>query len=170
MLSISWGQRKQKYNFVVVGSGYGGSITAARISAIQPAHTTCLLERGKEWAVGDFPDDIPSILLNTRSDLNKLGLYEFLTYKDISIIKGSGLGGTSLINANVALIPDADLFERGGWPKDIRYPELLRLLRTSAFDAGRTAGSQCQQPAQGPGLGQARRPAWNGCPTPKCGS
>jgi len=126
MLSISWGQRKQKYNFVVVGSGYGGSITAARISAIQPAHTTCLLERGKEWAVGDFPDDIPSILLNTRSDLNKLGLYEFLTYKDISIIKGSGLGGTSLINANVALIPDADLFERGGWPKDIRYPELLR--------------------------------------------
>ena len=124
MLSIPWGQRKQSYNFAVVGSGYGGSITAARISAVQSPHSVCILERGKEWSVGDFPDDIPSILLNTRSDLNKLGLYEFLNYKDISIIKGSGLGGTSLINANVAIIPDSALFERVGWPKGIRYPEM----------------------------------------------
>ena len=124
MLSMSWGQRRQSYTFVVVGSGYGGSITAARISAVQQPHTVCILERGKEWSVGDFPDDVPGILLNTRSDLNKLGLYEFLDYKDISIIKGSGLGGTSLINANVAVIPDPEVFERVGWPNGIRYPEL----------------------------------------------
>jgi len=125
MLSISWGQRKPNYSFVVVGSGYGGAITAARISAaLHQPHSVCILERGKEWPVGDFPDDVPSILLNTRSDLNRLGLYEFLNYKDISVIKGSGLGGTSLINANVAIIPDSDLFERQGWPKGVKYPEM----------------------------------------------
>src|SRR5215467_8902539 len=125
MLSISWGQRKPSYAFVVVGSGYGGAITAARISAaLNQPHSVCILERGKEWPVGDFPDDVPGILLNTRSALNRLGLYEFLTYKDMSIIKGSGLGGTSLINANVAIIPDIDLFERQGWPKGIKYPEM----------------------------------------------
>jgi cholesterol oxidase len=125
MLSIPWGQRKQNYTFVVVGSGYGGAITAARISAaVQQPHSVCILERGKEWPVGNFPDDVPGLLLNARSDLNQLGLYEFLMYDDISIIKASGLGGTSLINANVAIIPDSELFERLGWPKGIKYPEM----------------------------------------------
>jgi cholesterol oxidase len=124
MLSIPWSDRRQSYTFIIVGSGYGGAITAARISAAQQPHSVCILERGKEWPVGDFPDDVPGVLANTRSALNPLGLYEFLTYKDISIIKGSGLGGTSLINANVAIIPDADLFDKAGWPKGVTYPVL----------------------------------------------
>ena len=36
--------------------------------------------------------------------VNPLGLFELLNYRDISVIKGSGLGGTSLINANVAIV------------------------------------------------------------------
>lgn len=125
MLSISWEQRKSSYKFAIIGSGYGGSIMAARISAaLQQQHSVCILERGKEWSIGDFPDDVPGILSNTRSDLNTLGLYEFLVYDDISVIKGSGLGGTSLINANVAIVPDREVFERTGWPKGIRYEEM----------------------------------------------
>lgn len=126
MLSIPWDQHRNSYEFVIVGSGYGGAITAARISAaIQHPHSVCILERGKEWVVGEFPDDVPGILTNARTDLNPLGLYEFLNYQDISIIKGCGLGGTSLINANVAIIPDADLFDLEVWPKNIKYPELM---------------------------------------------
>ncbi len=125
MLSIPWEQRKSSYQFVMIGSGYGGSIMAARISAALPQqHSVCILERGKEWNIGDFPNDVPGILSNTRSDLNKLGLYEFLVYDDISIIKGSGLGGTSLINANVAIVPDREVFERTGWPRGIQYDEM----------------------------------------------
>lgn len=125
MLSVPWQQRKQGYKFVIVGSGYGGSIMAARMSAaLQQPHSVCLLERGKEWPVGGFPNDVPGILQNTRSDLNPLGLYEFLNYRDISVIKGSGLGGTSLINANVAIVPDREVFERTGWPKGIQYQDM----------------------------------------------
>ena len=110
MLSIPWKQRKPSYQFVVIGSGYGGAITAARISgAIGQPHQLCILERGREWEPGNFPADVPSVLQHTRGDANPLGLYEFLNYRDISVIKGSGLGGTSLINANVAIVPDPEV-------------------------------------------------------------
>ncbi len=126
MLSIPWNQRKTSYKFVVIGSGYGGSINAARISAAlgQP-HQLCILERGREWQPGNFPSDVPGVLQNARGDTNPLGLYEFLNYKDISVIKGSGLGGTSLINANVAIVPDAEVYRLAGWPRSLRYEEML---------------------------------------------
>lgn len=127
MLAKSWSDRKNSYEFVIVGSGYGGAITAARLalSGQVDASSVCLLERGREWPVGQFPDEVTEVLRAARNDLNPGGLYEFLTYRDISIIKGSGLGGTSLINANVAIVPDAGVFERGGWPAGIRMDEML---------------------------------------------
>src|SRR4051794_13943862 len=126
MLSLPWNQRKPSYQFVVIGSGYGGSITAARISAaLGRPHELCILERGQEWQSGKFPSDVPGILQALRSDTNPLGLFEFLNYKDISVIKGSGLGGTSLINANIAIVPDAEVFKLAGWPRTLRYEEML---------------------------------------------
>ncbi|MSV29260.1 MAG: hypothetical protein EXQ52_11065 [Bryobacterales bacterium] len=63
MLSISWERRKASYEFIIIGSGYGGSITGARIAgALGQPHAVCILERGKEWEVGDFPSDVPGIL------------------------------------------------------------------------------------------------------------
>ena len=46
-------------------------------------------------------------------------MFELLTHPDISVIKGNGLGGTSLINANVAIEPDAEVFEQFHWPAAI---------------------------------------------------
>ena len=45
---------KQHYDVVVVGSGYGGSIAACR--SAQAGKSVCVLERGKEWLPGDFPE------------------------------------------------------------------------------------------------------------------
>jgi cholesterol oxidase len=126
MLATPWDQRKNSYDFVVIGSGYGGAISAARLAAanLNPKRSICILERGKEWHPGSFPETAGDILDATRSDLNPLGLYELLNYPDISVIKGSGLGGTSLINANVAIIPDREVFEQFHWPKSITYDAL----------------------------------------------
>src|SRR4051794_18440044 len=126
MLSLPWNQHKPSYQFVVIGSGYGGSIKAARISAaLGEPHQPSILQRGPEGQPRNFPSDVPGVLQAARGDANPLGLYEFLNYKDISVVKGSGLGGTSLINANVAIVPDAEVFRLAGWPRTLRYEDLL---------------------------------------------
>jgi cholesterol oxidase len=127
MLSKAWKQRRQRYDFVIVGSGYGGAILAARISgaAIIPKPSVCILERGREWPVGTFPDTPDKATAAFRDPLvNPLGLYELRAFTDISVIQGCGLGGTSLINANVAIVPDAEVFEQIAWPRTIRLDAL----------------------------------------------
>jgi cholesterol oxidase len=126
MLSRPWNQRRPHYDFVVIGSGYGGSIAASRLAAAslpQPV-SVCLLERGREWPVGTFPDTWEKILPAQRSRFNPLGLYELVTGRDISVIKGSGLGGTSLVNANVAIVPEPEVFQLAGWPASLNLAVL----------------------------------------------
>ncbi len=125
-LSNDWRSRKEFYDFVVVGSGYGGAITAARIAnaSVNPKPTVCILERGREWPVGTFPDTTLKAASELRRSGWPLGLYEILDYQDIGVIKGSGLGGTSLVNANVAIEPDEDVFSLPGWPAGLRGQEL----------------------------------------------
>ena len=127
MLATPWEQRKNKYDFVVIGSGYGGAITAARLAsaALNPKPSVCVLERGREWQPQDFPETLPGVIGAARSDLNPLGLYELLTHPDISVIKGSGLGGTSLINANVAIAPQPEIFLDTGNP-DYAWPQAIQ--------------------------------------------
>ena len=127
MLGTDFGQRKSAYDYIIVGSGYGGAIFAARLASasLNPKPSVCLLERGREWPVGKFPDDTAGVLGALRSDLNPLGLYEFINYQDISVIKGSGLGGTSLVNANVAIIPDPEVFAQTNWPRTITRDGLM---------------------------------------------
>ena len=45
---------KKHYDVVVVGSGYGGSIAASRCA--RAGQAVCVLERGKEWVPGEFPE------------------------------------------------------------------------------------------------------------------
>jgi cholesterol oxidase len=108
------------YDVVVVGSGYGGAITAARLANADliPKLKVCILERGQEWPIGEFPDSLGDLLANSYNEvLNPLGLYEFDLHPDIGVIKGSGLGGTSLVNANVAIRPEPDVFT--SWPASL---------------------------------------------------
>src|SRR5215471_20701687 len=112
MLATPWEERRSKYDFLVIGSGYGGAIAAARLASavLSPKPSVCILERGKEWQPEDFPETLPDVVGSALSSVNPLGLFELLNYPDISVIKGSGLGGTSLINANVAIKPDREVF------------------------------------------------------------
>ncbi|MEI9973766.1 MAG: hypothetical protein WDO73_17960 [Ignavibacteriota bacterium] len=80
MLSTPWEQRKASYDFVIIGSGYGGAITAARLATanLTSKPSICILERGKEYKPGDYPQDLGGVLGATRGTLNPLGLYELL--------------------------------------------------------------------------------------------
>ncbi len=115
-----------QFDVLVVGSGYGAAITAARLSErMKPGSRIGLLERGREWVPGNFPDTLKDVMSESRLNLfgrkqrklqNPTGLFQVLQCDDIAVLSGSGLGGSSLINANVAIRPDADVFLQTQWP------------------------------------------------------
>nr|XP_054749099.1 uncharacterized protein LOC129254620 [Lytechinus pictus] len=117
---------KAAYDVVVIGSGYGASIAASRCA--RAGQTVCVLERGKEWWPGDFPEsELKSFneLQVTRPGHKAIfgketGLFDMVVGKDVSVLQGCGLGGTSLINANVGLECDIRVFDDERWPKELR--------------------------------------------------
>ena len=67
ILATAWDERlADPYDVIVLGSGYCGAITAARLAnaAVNPKLKICLLERGQEWAIGSFPDITFCVLLS----------------------------------------------------------------------------------------------------------
>ena len=112
------------YDVIVVGSGYGGSIAACRLA--RTGASVALFERGRELHPGEYPStkdeaahEIQASLPGT-SDSTDNGLYRFHVGKDMSVFSGCGLGGTSLVNANVSLEPDGRVLDDPRWPAALR--------------------------------------------------
>jgi cholesterol oxidase len=108
---------RDSYGVVVIGSGYGGAIVAARLAQ---GRSLCILERGREWIPGSFPDTFDGIRNAVRNPHHPLGLFDYRFHQEVDVLVGSGLGGTSLINANVVIQPDDELFDHPRWPEEIR--------------------------------------------------
>ncbi len=100
----------------VVGSGFGASVAAARIAAA--TDDVVVLERGDEWPPGTFPTDLAGIRSALRSRRNPLGLFDLQLGTDVDRLTANGLGGGSLVYANVLLEADPDVFSHG-WPDGI---------------------------------------------------
>ncbi|MGH2687688.1 MAG: GMC family oxidoreductase N-terminal domain-containing protein, partial [Actinomycetota bacterium] len=138
------------YDVVVVGSGYGGAIAACRLA--RAGARVCVLERGREFEPGDFPDTGPEAALEFQVDAaghragNDTALFDLRVGDDINVLVGCGLGGTSLINANVSLRADPRVFEDTRWPASLRadvgggleqgYRRAEAMLRPAPLPAG----------------------------------
>jgi cholesterol oxidase len=115
------------YEIVIVGSGYGGAIAASRMA--RAGRNVCLLERGREFMAGEFPatpiEGASQVQYNTGLAQigSPLALLEVHVNPDVNAVVGCGLGGTSLINANVALRPDPRLWHDPRWPAAVRADE-----------------------------------------------
>src|ERR1019366_2689165 len=83
-------------------------------------------------------DTFAGFLGNARA-ANPLGLYDVIVGKDISILKGNGLGGTSLINANAAIIPEGGGSRPGGRPDAVTRRILTPSYRKAPAVRGRKA-------------------------------
>lgn len=116
--------KQSHYPVVVIGSGYGGAIAASRLA--RAGQLVCLLERGREFAPGEFPDTEPEALAEIQLDLpgrhlgSRLGLYDIRFNPDLNVFLGCGLGGTSLVNANVALRAEPRVLADVCWPAEFR--------------------------------------------------
>jgi cholesterol oxidase len=115
---------KNRYDVVVIGSGYGAGIAASRLS--RAGKTVCVLERGKEFLPGEYPRTAATAAEETQVDTpeghvgSKTGLFDLHLNSGMSAYVGCGLGGTSLVNANVSLVPEDRVLEKKEWPEALR--------------------------------------------------
>ena len=122
---------KPAYDVVVIGSGYGGGVAASRLA--RAGQRVCVIEKGKEFPTGAFPSRLPELRRELQLNGGKMrsgsrtGLFDFRLGADIHVLVGCGLGGGSLINAGVALKPDARVFADPVWPEELSADGLLEL-------------------------------------------
>lgn len=115
---------KEHYDIVVIGSGYGGGIAASRMA--RAGRTVCLLERGREIIPGEYPNTLAEATEEFQVHHpdghigSRTGLYDLHVNAQQNVVVGCGLGGTSLINANVSLEPEPQVFEDPRWPRHVR--------------------------------------------------
>ena len=106
------------YDAVVVGSGFGGGITACRMA--EAGLRVCVLERGRRFGAGDYPDrpsQAPYAFWHPV--LNPGGMFDLRLMKDLSVLTAAGVGGGSLVYANVQLRAPAEVFDDPHWPAAI---------------------------------------------------
>ena len=176
---------KPSYDAIVIGSGYGGGVSASRLA--RAGKRVAVLERGREFLTGEFPSRFPEL----RNELQVTGrrlrtgsetaLYDVRVGEDMHVLVGCGLGGGSLVNAGVALRPQPRVFTDPVWPGQIRqdglldegYRRALAWLRPASdaraaerpkfkalAAAGRALGTERGAAARGgqlPGHGERRR-------------
>lgn len=120
---------KPHYTVVVVGSGYGGGISASRLA--RAGQSVCVLERGREIRPGQYPTTEQQAFEEMQFDtpLGREGsltaLFDFRVNREMSALVGCGLGGTSLINASVGMKPTPGVFADPRWPAELREPGAL---------------------------------------------
>ncbi len=122
-LSSPLSELRAHYTVVVVGSGYGAAIAASRLA--RAGQSVCVLERGRELHPGDFPRSTETAATHVQLEGehevgDRRNLYDFHVSEDMTVFSGCGLGGTSLINANVALRPEDWVLDDERWPAALR--------------------------------------------------
>lgn len=141
-------QIQARYDAIVVGSGYGAGVAASRLARM--GLTVAVLERGREFALGEFPDTTPEAIQEFQYVFEgvhqgkRTGLYDLHFGRDMHVLVGCGLGGTSLINANVSLPPDPRVWEDPRWPVELLAEDTLeegfararRMLRPVPYPDG----------------------------------
>jgi cholesterol oxidase len=122
-------------DYLVVGSGFGGSVSALRLA--QKGYRVVVLEAGRRWRAEDFP----RTNWNVRKylwlpALGCYGIQRIAWLRDVMILAGAGVGGGSLVYANTLLVPPSTFFadprwrQLDDWEARLRphYDEALRML------------------------------------------
>ena len=129
------------YDYIVIGSGFGGSVSSLRLA--EKGFSVLTLEKGRRFSTGDFP--------KTNWNLRKyfwmpaigfLGFQKLNLFKHAFILSGAGVGGGSLVYANTLMVPPTEFFRNqqwekfNDWEKELQsfYAEAGRMLGRTKFD------------------------------------
>ncbi len=104
----------KKYDYIIIGSGFGGSVSALRLA--EKGYNVAVIEQGKRYHANGFP--------KTNWNFKKYfwfpkigwyGIQALTLLKDVFILHGAGVGGGSLVYANNLLVPPDKAFDDLAW-------------------------------------------------------
>ena len=104
----------QDYDVVIVGSGFGGSVTALRLA--EKGYRVGVLEAGRRFTPETLPKtswDLRNFLWAPRLGLK--GIQRITLLKDVVVLSAAGVGGGSLVYANTLYTPPAAFFADPQW-------------------------------------------------------
>ncbi|TNF37094.1 MAG: GMC family oxidoreductase [Deltaproteobacteria bacterium] len=104
----------QHFDWIIVGSGFGGSVSALRLT--EKGYRVLLVEKGRRFDKRDFP--------KTNWDLSRWmwlptlglkGFFQMSFFEHVTVLHGVGVGGGSLVYANTLPKPKDDFFAASSW-------------------------------------------------------
>ncbi|MBS1880303.1 MAG: GMC family oxidoreductase [Actinobacteria bacterium] len=152
------------FDWIVVGSGFGGSVSALRLS--EKGYSVAVLECGKRFRDEDFPKstwDVRRYFWAPR--LGMKGIFRLTQFKDVAVVSGCGVGGGSLGYANTLYVPGKDFFEDPQWAglEDWEaelaphYEEAQRMLGVVVHDEDDPADQLLRELGEHLGVGETYR-------------
>jgi cholesterol oxidase len=115
----------QTFDYVIIGSGFGGSVSAMRLA--EKGYRVAILERGRRFGDEDFAKsswDLPRYLW--APTIGCYGILQISTFRDVFVLHGAGVGGGSLGYANVLMEPGGDAFDSPAWKWPVDWGRELR--------------------------------------------
>jgi cholesterol oxidase len=113
------------YDYVIIGSGFGGSVSAMRLT--EKGYSVLVLEKGKRFEDKDFAKSnwqywkyvwLPALRAH--------GILQISILKGVMVLHGAGVGGGSLGYANVLEVPTDETFATSAWNQNIKWGDVLR--------------------------------------------
>ncbi|HZA50049.1 MAG TPA: GMC family oxidoreductase [Myxococcaceae bacterium] len=104
------------WDFIIVGSGFGGSVSALRLT--EKGYRVLVLEKGRRFSPEDFPKtnwDLKRWMW--RPKLGWRGLFKMTFLRHVTVLSGVGVGGGSLVYANTLPIPTDEFFSAPSWSR-----------------------------------------------------
>lgn len=127
------------HDFLIIGSGFGGSVSALRL--VEKGYKVLVVEKGRRFGPDDFPEtnwDLKRWMWAPALGLR--GIFKMSFFPHVTVVHGVGYGGGSLVYANTLPIPGDSFFQRkpwaglADWQKELapHYATARRMLGASA--------------------------------------